>query len=458
MTVRASLVRLTVLCAIAAAVAAGGCMSQPVAPPPEAPRVIVIVADGGEPIKAAELDELTRAFADRFVGMIYSACDEVRKDNADPAQRREAQVFLADAASNIYDIATNADAFTRLLDLVVVTRLLNQVWVDDGRATEVFGDRAPAFAKALLHANTEIGTLEARVLTTEQVAAVETLLAEWHKEHPEMVRTSFVRFSNFAVGRGKSAASEVLSASGLFSEVGKAGQAVDEARLLGERVFYQFKREPTLLRWQIAAAKDELLTSPELVAALKDVHRLTNEVEKMPAHIAAERAAIVDAVDARLERADATVEKVNKVVAEARLLAAELGPASQSIDQMIKSADVLFNRYDTWNRWAAAKDPRLFQIGEYTELVKEGAITSQRLDELVKSSGGLLGSPDWQARINEVNRSADGRIEIAVGKSRDLMNELFRRVYLAIGLLFVMLLCYRVISIALARRLLPKSV
>ncbi len=456
MSVCDNLVRLTVLCAVAAAVASGGCMSQPVAPPPEAPRV-VIVADGGEAIKAAELDELTRAFADRFVGMMYSACDEVRKDNVDPAQRREAQVFLADSASNIYDIATNADAFTRLLDLVVVTRLMNQVWVEDGRAKDVFGDRAPNFAKALLYARTEIEALQARVLTTEQVAAVETLLADWHKEHPEMVQTSFVRFSNFAVGRGKSAASEVLAASGLFSEVGKAGQAVDEARLLGERVFYQFKREPTLLRWQIAAAKDDILTSPELTAALADVHRVTEVVEKLPGHIATERAAIVAAVDARLARADATVEKVNKVVTEARLLAAELGPTSKSIDQMVKSADVLFNRYDTWNRWAAAKDPRLFQITEYTDLVREGAVTSDRLNDLVKSSGSLLGSPDWQARINELNRSADGRIEIAAGKSRELMNDLFRRVYFAIGLLFVVLICYRVISIVLARRLLPKS-
>ncbi len=37
-------------------------------------------------------------------------------------------------ATNVYDIASNADAFTRVLDLVVVTTLVSQVWIDDDRA------------------------------------------------------------------------------------------------------------------------------------------------------------------------------------------------------------------------------------------------------------------------------------------------------------------------------------
>ena len=68
---------------------------------------------GGAPITAAELDELTRAFADRYVGLLASTCDAIKKDNPDPVQRREAQVLLVDCATNVYDIASNADAFTR---------------------------------------------------------------------------------------------------------------------------------------------------------------------------------------------------------------------------------------------------------------------------------------------------------------------------------------------------------
>lgn len=74
------------------------------------------------------------------------------------------------------------------------------------------------------------------------------------------------------------------------------------------------------------------------------------------------------------------------------------------------------------------------------------------MTELLKSSNELLASPEWHARIDEWNRSADGRIAIAAGHGRVLLDSFFRRVYLAIGLLFAMLVCYRVVSILLMRR------
>jgi hypothetical protein len=435
-----------------ACLAGGGCGSQPAAPPKDAPRVIV-PADGGAPITSAELDELTRAFADRYVGLLYSACDAVKAGNPDPVQCREAQALLVDCSSNIYDIASNADAFTRLLDMVVITRLMSQVWVDDGRAATIFGDRARPLTDAMVHARTESQALAARILTVEQLDVLESLLVDWRKENPDMVHTAFVRFSNFAVGRGRSAASEVLAARGFFADVGKAGQQVDEARLLGERVFYQAKREPTLLRWQAAAAKDDLLATPEVAGALSDVHRLTDQAEQLPAHIAAEREAILAAVDTRMTRADATLAGVKDVVAESRSLVASLEPVSKSLDQLLKTADVLFTRYDEWDRWAVATDPRPFDIREYIQVVKESATTAQRLNEAIKSSGDLLASPDWRARIDEWNHSADGRIELMAGQSRLLMDSLFRRLYIALGVAFAMLVCYRVISILLMRRL-----
>jgi hypothetical protein len=433
------------------AVFLAGCASPPVAPPKEPPRVIV-PADGGRPVTAAELDELTRAFADRYVGLLYSACDTVKKDNPDPLQRREAQALLVDSSSNIYDIASNADSFTRLLDLVVVTRLMSQVWMDDGRCQHVFGDRGQPLTSAMLHARAEAWALAARVLAADQLDALDSLLVDWREENPEMIHVSFVRFSNFAIGRGRSAASDVL-AGGFLAQVGQAGQAVDEARLLGERMFYQAKREPTLLRWQAAAAKEDLLATPQVGSALADVHRLTDQLEQLPAHVAAEREALLAAVDSRLASADASVAKVKDVVAETRTLVESLEPASKSLDQLIKSADTLFARYDAWDRWAVANEPRPFDIREYTEIVKESATTSQQLSEMLKSSNDLLASPAWRPRLDELNRSADGRIQTMAGEGRLLIDEFYRRLYIALGALFALLIAYRIASILLMRRL-----
>ena len=110
---------------------------------------------------------------------------------------------------------------------------------------------------------------------------------DWRRQNPDMTRASFVRFSNFALDRGRSANAEVLAAGGFFKNIGQTGQAVDEARLLTERMFYRLKREPTLLRWQAEAAKDDLVATPEVGKALADVHRLTDQVERLPANVQA---------------------------------------------------------------------------------------------------------------------------------------------------------------------------
>src|SRR5689334_356805 len=154
-----------------------------------------------------------------------------------------------------------------------------------------------------------------------------------------MVRAPFVRFSNFAVGRGKSAAAEALAAGGFFEPVGQASKAVDEARLLTERMFYLAKREPTLLRWEAEALQDEALATPEISKAITDAHRLTGAAEQLPKDMVAERKAIVAILDDRMKVVDGTVATVRATVAEAREVAVALGETGRSLNTMLKTAD-----------------------------------------------------------------------------------------------------------------------
>lgn len=85
-------------------------------------------------------------------------------------------MLLVDNATNVYDIASNADAFTRVLDLVVVTTLVSQEWDVDGRAVAVFGERGQALADALSQARAETWMLAARVLSVEQLDILDSLL------------------------------------------------------------------------------------------------------------------------------------------------------------------------------------------------------------------------------------------------------------------------------------------
>jgi hypothetical protein len=428
----------------------GGCTATRMAAPRNAHGEIG-AGSAGQPILPEELDELTRAFADRYVGLLSSTCDALKKDNPDPVQRREAQELMLNCASNVYDIASNADAFTRMLDLVVVTTLVSQVWIDDDRAGEVFGDRGEVLVRALHHGRVEAWALAGQVLRPDQLDLLDYMMWDWRRHNPDMVRTPFVRFSNFAIGRGKSATAAVVDAGG-FANIGRASKSVDEARLLSERMFYLAKREPALLRWETEALKDDILATPDIRTYLTDVHRLTDQAEKLPENVAAERQAIVSALDERMNRADKTVASVKGVVNDANALVASLGPTSNSMNDMLKTADGLFGRYDAWSRWSVAQKGRPFDVREYTEGMKELSSAVEKMNDLLKSSNDLLGSPEWTRRIEQVNQSADGRMAMAIEQSQLLVHDVFRRVYLALGVLIAILVLNRVIPNRLTRR------
>jgi ABC-type transporter Mla subunit MlaD len=183
----------------------------------------------------------------------------------------------------------------------------------------------------------------------------------------------------------------VLASEGFFADVGKAGQQVDEARLLGERVFYQAKREPTLLRWEAEALKDDVLATPDVGTYMTDIHRLTAQAEQLPKDVAAERQAILAAFDQRMKGADATLANVKAVVSDANALVTSMDDTSASLNEMLKTAGGVFARFDTWNRWSSTQPSRTFDVREYTQGVQELSVAVGKMND-------LLGSSQWGRR------------------------------------------------------------
>jgi hypothetical protein len=340
-----------------------------------------------------------------------------------------------------------------MLDLVVVTTLVSRVWVDDGRAVEVFGsERAEVLARALGHGRAEAWALAEQVLSAEQLKLLEDLIRDWRRDNPEMVRVTSVRFSNFAIGRGTSTAAKVLAARGWFANVDKAGRSVDEARVLTERMFYQLKRQPTLLRWELEAMKDALLATPEVETYLADVHRLTAQAQRLPADVAAEREAIVAAVDRHIEALDGTVGNIRSAMCEGQGLAASVDAAGRSLDAMLRSADGVLLRYDALSASPNAASARPFDVREYTEGVKELAAALQNMNDVLKSSDALLTSSEWRRRVEDLNQSADARMRVAAEQSQIVVTAGFRQLWLTVGAVFALLVLYRLTGFYLSRR------
>lgn len=237
-------------------------------------------------ISPEELDEITNAFADRYRTLMEDAIAEVVKNNPDARARATAQRLLVESTTSAYDIVTNGDPFSQVLDLTIMVTLTSQVWIDDDRATREFGpERAEPLVTGLRQAREEIWRIAARVFLPDQLAALDFMIASWRRDNRGVEDTSFVRFDDFAEQRGEGLIRDVASGGGLFQPL---NQAIDESvayRKLGERIFYLAKRMPTLANWQTQAFADEMLAKEETKRALANLDGVSKSVESLGATV-----------------------------------------------------------------------------------------------------------------------------------------------------------------------------
>jgi hypothetical protein len=88
-----------------------------------------------------ELNALTNAFADRYMTYMTDAADAISKNNTNALQRKLANDIRLIQVSSVYDIVTNSDPYTQLLDLTLVVTLQSRQWIDEDQAEAQFGAR-----------------------------------------------------------------------------------------------------------------------------------------------------------------------------------------------------------------------------------------------------------------------------------------------------------------------------
>lgn len=417
-----------------------------------------------------KLDGLTKAYADRYMTLVVSACDEIAANNPSLEQRRMANLFKTASVTAIYDVATNPDPFTQLIDMLLVVTLQTMVWIDEDHASEVFPEREEILVLALRRAREDIWDLARQVMTPNQLNELDRLMVEWRRENRDVQFVSFVRFGDFANRRGQSILAEVRSGGGLLAPT---RQAIDETRLLAERVFYLAKRTPFLISWQAQAAADDLLIKPEISGTLEQVEkvaaaadRAATAAESLPAAVAAEREALLTAFDEREEQLHAALESYRAAVADSRLLVQDVDSAiagteqalgaaravSESLTELARTLDALMARHAN-----APADPdapsRPFDINEYAAAVQDLTVTVRELNTLVASTGSLIDSRAFEDRLDQLNAAVANHIAATRTEAVGLMDHAFRRAVMLAVVVCILAILYRGVSLVLTRML-----
>ena len=424
-------------------------------------------------ISQAELHALTNGFADRYMTYIVTAAEQIEKNNPNAQHRRLAHRIKLVQVSAVYDIVTNPDPFTQLLDLTLVVSLQARKWIDDDMAEKWFGPRGKHLVGAMRQARSDIWKIASRVMRTSQLEQLDTLILQWHRKHPDIEMVSYVRFDDFAASRGKSIVAEVAEGGGFLAPVGEATKAVDEVRLLGERAFYLGKRMPFLLSWQVREALGEALSSPDLAqinaiapTITASVERATKIAERLPADIARERAA-VDALFARhLPLVDKTLLMTRDIVNDSTALAGEainlsgsvesllarLDEAGKTLQQTVGAIDEVFLK--PGRDKPADPNAKPFDIAEYAVAAESIGATLQRASTLVGELRSGLSSPEL---VSALQGSIDASVDKAAQRSERLVDAVFWRIAALLALAFALALLYRLLANAFSRRQGPSA-
>jgi len=380
---------------------------------------------------ALEMQTLVMEIADGYIASLgESVYLLTRSGNLDSKGRWLAQSFLRNGVGASLDIAVGPNPPVSILDLLVLTSL--QTWSFEAHWIPAgIGEAGISASERLKDAEKQAWASARKVLSKEQLLTLRGLIDAWIKENSDRTVVSLVRFHEFDDERRISSTSLRLKARGLLKEVSEAKAAVDEVRLLGERLLWLAARYPYLLGEQTELTAYRLIDQPEgaqLIEAINSLQRLseslTNSIGTLQSDLENQQAAFFTKIAS--EREAAINQLQNMLTANVKLA---LDGASESIStQRTQAIDQLFNRLAQERRLlfddlASREQEMLGLMKELKETISVSGTLAKELTGTVNAIDRVVSRFDTEPGSNrEPLRMADVRdAAIATGHAAERM-------------------------------------
>ena len=365
------------------------------------------------PQRLDEMDDASRAFADRFVSILSDACDVARKEAVPATAAREALRLKLHDCSSVYSIATSPNPLSQLLNLTTLSTLAYVRWVKEEHAKEVFGASGTTIEAAFTEIHDDIWNVAARFFSPQELGDIRQIILDWRRKHPQDRMVAYIRFDDFASGTNAAAASQ--SAKGFFAQVAEANRNMVETRDFAERAFFYAKRAPRLLSWQTERTSEALLENPDVSRLLDDAHETTAALREVATEIRRvdERYGMITGILARVEgildRADRVGHTVRGALQESEVSFRGISEASASLNETLNTVTRLYTTIGS-NKTETAKPSEPFDIRNYSAAATELARASQELNTLVRDTEGMIASAAWTRRLSEINNATQQRV------------------------------------------------
>jgi hypothetical protein len=361
-------------------------------------------------------------FSDRFVTAVWSSLDRYLAEEPDVARQVKAQRLKIALATASMTIAASKDPRANLLDMAVFISAgkwaVDRYWIP-----EVLGEKAASLGTVYADMDREIEEEVRTVLTPAQIADLHALIAAWKESGPGPREVMDVRLRNLD-GVVLRRFEESASARGLLANVRRWLGSVNQSLLYGERMMFYIERTPLILSQQADLTVDRVAERFPIATVNPNFDRWADLANTLPQQIE-------DLFAGRQQI-------VREALPEIRDSLGSLARITDSLHGTVTSADAL-----------ATKVQQLpFTPDDYVAALNGATTSLDKLNALVAGLNRLLDEtatdPEHSSAL-QVARLLDEQAE-------HVMDEIFQRAAILIGLFIGGLLLVVVVARLLFRR------
>lgn len=400
-------------------------------------------------------------FSDHFLEAVTRNMRFLQRDGK-PLNRRDLTRRRIQYTNNVLAIATGANAFANLLDmvtLVTLTRMrVENYWQQQGRDLKL-----EPILKVFTEADKEIWRISSTVLAPQQQTELRATLSNWLKRNPKLRLTPDVseldfvaEIQQFSRARTSAAPASVFNLLMIdpLSGLDPAAKELAETRLMAERALFLSRHLPELIRWETEYLAMNTLDLPEMNKLLADASELSQSAarfsqvsEKLPALISAEREQLVAVLKAERQGLTTLASESKEALTAGKQMA-------DSANGTLKSFQAVLSQLD-----ARPSDPNAepFRIRDYATAATQISQTAEQLANLLGLFNQTIGPDNIEtlfSRVDHLSRQVEAR-------GRGVVDYAYRKALIGSALICAMALsavfAYQLLSARLHRAALRRG-
>ncbi|HMN45871.1 MAG TPA: hypothetical protein PKE27_14935 [Povalibacter sp.] len=354
-------------------------------------------------------------FADEYAGRVTESATEFQQTSHSAEERLDAQNWKAQQAQSVYMIASGPNPISNSLDMVVLATLsrmvLDDLWVD-----RTYGTRAQQVRETHRAMEDSAWKLAVGVLTEPQATQLRQVIRDWRAANPQIKSVGFIHFQEFAKSIGHPRPGESSSPGNLFSlfgldpfaELDPAVREITQTREMAERAIFYLQRMPGLLDIQVQRVAYQFAVTPEARSALASIDRVSlvgsaadQFVDSLPEVLDEQREALLSQFMRELDDRQQTVRALSSDLRSTLQAGTE---TAESVHAAFETFDRIAARFPVRSGQGAAQAER-FDITQYTQMLRELAVTIRELDALSRNAAAAAPA------LDDAMQAATGRLE-----------------------------------------------